>query len=361
MENYYKILGIKKDASGDEIKKAYRKLAHKYHPDKTGGNEIKFKEINEAYQVLSNTNKRRQYDTFGSDNQQSNSGFNSTWAWGSGAQQTEFNDVEFDTGGLGDIFQEFFGKKSKKRNIKKGKDVKVSFEISLEETLTEIKEEISIKKFMICNRCFGSGAEPKTKINECFTCRGIGEVQEIKKTFLGSFTAYVICPDCEGIGQKPEKKCNICEGEGRIKEKENIKIIIPAGIDNNQIIKIAGRGEAGKRGGQSGDLYVEIFIKEHPTFKRKGDDIYMILLITFTQAVLGDQVKISLLEKNKKADFKIPAGTKHGKIFKVANKGIPRFSGWGRGDMYIVLTIITPNKITEEQRKLLEKLRKEGL
>jgi len=363
MESYYKVLGVEKNASSDDIKKAYRKLAHQYHPDKKGGDEVKFKKINEAYQVLSNEEKRKQYDSFGGAQQPGagGGGFNSTWSWGAQTQQDGFNNVEFDASDLGDIFQEFFGRKSKKKNIKRGNDIEVSFELSLEDVLAIVKKEILVKKFNTCNRCSGTGAEPGTKINECFTCRGIGEVQEIKKTFLGSFTAHVTCPDCNGEGQKPEKKCNVCKGEGRVKEKEKIKIVIPAGIDNNQVIKVAGKGEAGKKGGQSGDLYVRIFIKEHSVFQRRGDDIYMTLPITFSQAALGDEVKIPLLEKNKTVIFKIPSGAEHGKIFKIANKGIPKFSGWGKGNMYIVLTIKTPKKISKRQKELLKELKGEGL
>ena len=362
-EDYYKILGVDKNASSDDIKKAYRRLAHKYHPDKKGGDEVKFKKINEAYQVLSDENKRRQYDAFGEAQQPgaSGGGFSSTWSWGSQTQQEGFSNIEFDVSDLGDIFQDFFGRKSKQKNIKRGNDIEISFELSLEDVLTETKKSVLIKKFIVCSRCNGNGAEPGTKINECFTCSGVGEVQEIKKTFLGSFTTHVVCPDCKGEGQKPEKKCNVCRGEGRVKDKEKIVITIPAGIDNNQVIKIPEKGEAGKRGGQSGDLYARIFIKENSVFKRRGDDIYMTLPITFSQAALGDEVKISLLEKDKTVIFKVPSGTEHGKIFKIANKGIPKFSGWGRGNMYIVINLKTPKKLNKKQKELLKELREEGL
>lgn len=362
MENYYQVLGIKKDASLDEIKKAYRKLAHQYHPDKKGGDEAKFKKINEAYQVLSNEKERKQYDTFGSNYKNSAGGFNSTWAWGSQGTQGGFHNVEFDTSDLGDIFEQFFNKgRTQKKDKRRGKDIEVSFEILLEDTLGQIQKDISINKFVVCGRCNGSGAEPGTKIKECFTCKGVGEVQEIKKTFLGSFTTYVSCPDCKGEGQRPERECNVCEGSGRTKEKHDIKIVIPAGIDNNQVIKVVGKGEAGKKGGESGDLYARIFIKEHPLFQRRGDDIYTTIPITFSQAALGDSIKIPLLEREKKIIFKIPAATEHGKVFKVSDKGIPRFSGWGRGNMYVKLTIITPTKLNKRQKELLQELKKEGM
>ncbi len=361
MESYYDVLGVKTNASSDDIKKAYRKLAHKYHPDKKTGDELKFKKINEAYQVLSDESQRKQYDNFGNNHQGSEAGFNSTWSWGSQQQKEGFNNAEFDASDLGDIFQEFFGRKVSPKNTKRGKDIEISFEINLEESLSEVKKTISLNKYISCNRCDGGGGEPGSKINECFSCRGVGEVQEIKKTFLGSFTVRVTCPDCKGEGNVPEKHCNVCKGDGRVKMKNKIEITIPAGIDNNQIIKIIGKGEAGKKSGQNGDLYVRVFIKKHSIFERKNDDIYMRLPITFSQAVLGDEVKIPLLEKNKKVIFKIPSATDYGKVFKISNKGIPKFSGWGRGNMYIILLLTVPKKITSKQKKIIMELKKEGL
>ncbi len=294
--DYYEILGITKSASQDEIKKAFHKLAHKYHPDK-GGDEKKFKEINEAYQVLSNTEKRAQYDQYGKVFEGANAnggqgpfgGGDFNWAWQNGAQNIDPED-------LGDIFENLFNfggaRRTSKKDIKKGKDIQIDIEIGLEETLKTINKKITLSKLVECHRCHGKGAEPGTKINECFACRGTGQVQQIKRTILGSYTSFATCPECKGEGTKPEKPCNVCRGEGRTKADEVIEVTIPAGIDNNQAIEIEGRGEAGKRGGKPGNLYARIYVKKHPIFQRKGDDLYVSRDITFSQAALGGEMEL---------------------------------------------------------------------
>jgi len=357
--DYYEILGVTKQASQDEIKKAFHKLAHKYHPDK-GGDEKKFKEINEAYQVLSNQEKRQQYDQFGRTfDQGGGSGaqdFN--WAW-------QNQNVNFDPEDLGDIFENFFsfgggGRRANKKDIKKGKDIQVDMEIALEDTLNPIVRQINLNKLIVCSRCVGKGAEPGTKINECFSCRGQGQVQQVKRTILGSYTAFATCPECKGEGTKPEKPCNVCRGEGRVKGEETIDVNIPAGIDNNQAVEIEGRGEAGKKGGRAGNLYVRIFVKRHALFMRKGDDVYVTQEIAYSQAVLGDNVEMPTLEK-KPIIVTIPAGTESGKMLRISEKGIPHYGMHGRGNMYVELVIKTPKKISREQKKLLEQLKEEGL
>jgi molecular chaperone DnaJ len=359
MKDYYQILGISRSASQEDIKKAYRKLAHKYHPDK-GGDEKKFKEINEAYQILSNKEKRDQYDRFGRVFEggaefEPGAGFN--WAWGRPGEE-----LDFDIGELGYLFEEMFGfgGPQKKRDFKRGRDLEVELWLSLQELLKGKEREISLEKQVVCSRCQGTGAEPGTKVKECFSCRGTGQVQQIKRTLFGSFTRSTICPECGGEGSRPDDPCNVCKGEGRIKAKENIKIFIPAGVDTNQVIKIEGKGEAGRRGGKQGDLYVRIFIKSHPVFKRKGDDLYVHLPISFSQAVLGDEVEVPALEGTKIL-LKVPQGTESGKILKISGKGIPRFSGYGRGNMYVELIVKIPKKLTKRQKQLLEELRKEGI
>lgn len=358
MKDYYQILGVPKDASPEEIKKAYYKLAQKYHPDK-GGDEKKFKEINEAYQVLSDKEKRAQYDRFGRvfESGGAEPGFDFQWAWG----RPEV-DVDFDFGDLGEMIEEMFGfgRPRKKRDAKRGKDVEIEIEISLEDVLMGKEAEIYLDKFITCDRCQGQGAEPGTKINECFSCRGTGEVQQIKRTFFGSFTRTTICPECGGEGKRPEKPCNVCKGEGRIRGREKVKIFIPAGVDSNQVIKIEGRGDAGRRGARAGDLYVRIFVKKHPLFQRKGDDLYISLPISFSQAALGDEIEVPTLE-GKKILLKVPPGTDSGKILRISGKGIPHFSGYGRGNLYIELIVKTPKKLTKKQKELLEKLKEEGI
>lgn len=358
MRDYYQILGVQKNATQEDIKKAYRKLAHQYHPDK-GGDEKKFKEVSEAYRVLSDEGKRRQYDQFGHTQEQPPG-----WDFSAqGGQGFGFDSSEFDFDNLGEMFEEMFGfgmRSGKKQGLKKGKDIEVEIEIPLEAALQGKEEEISLYKQILCTRCQGKGGEPGTPINECFSCRGTGEVQQIQKTFFGAVTRYAACPECGGEGYKPDKPCNVCKGEGRVKSEDKIKIFIPAGVDTNQVIKVDGRGEAGRKGGESGDLYVRIFVKKHPIFQRKGDDLYMSKEISFSQAALGDEVEVSTMEKTK-IMLKVPSGTESGRVLRISGKGIPHFQGYGRGNLYIELLVKTPQKLTKRQKELLEELRKENL
>ncbi len=367
-KNYYKILGVSKKASTEEIKKAYRKLAHQHHPDK-GGDENKFKEVNEAYQVLSNKEKRAQYDSFGQvfegmpgfDFNQGGAG--AGWDFGSGWQDfAQGQNYDFGNRDIGEIFEEFFGfgQKGSRKRKNQGQDIQIDIEIPLEETLTSQTKEISLYKYIFCVRCAGTGAEPGSKVKECFSCRGIGQVQQIRRTFLGSFTHNITCPECGGEGRTPEKFCNVCHGEGKIKKEENIKVFIPAGVDSNQVIKIKDKGEAGRRLGQPGDLYVRIFVKKHPAFTRKGDDLYIILSISFSQAALGDEIEISTLE-GKKILLRISAGSHSGKILRISKKGIPHFSGQGQGSLYVELKVEIPKRLNKKQKELLRKLKEEGL
>jgi len=362
--DYYKILGVSQNASPEEIKKAFHKLAHKHHPHK-GGDEKKFKEINEAYQVLSNEDKKAQYDRFGQvfeGGPGGGSGTDFNWAWGKGFSN-EGQDVEVDFGDLGEMFEDFFsfrGQRSQRRDFKKGKNIKIDIEVSLEEVLKGATKEIALFKQIICSRCQGKGGEPDTLVKECFSCRGTGQVQEIKKTFLGSFTKWAVCPECKGEGQRPEKPCNVCKGEGRIKGEEDIKIFIPTGVDSNQVIKIEGKGSAGRREGKPGDLYVRFLVKEHPIFGRQGDDLFVSMPVNFSQAVLGDEIEIHTLE-NKTIMLKVPSGIESGRILRVRGKGIPHFSGFGKGDLYVELAVATPKKLSKEQKELLNKLKEQGL
>ncbi len=358
MKNYYQILGVSKTASNDEIKKAYRKLAHQFHPDK-GGDESKFKEINEAYQVLSDKDKRAQYDNFGRTFDGSQGGgfdFSSF----TGFNQSRSNEgFDFD---LRDIFEDIFASRDsgRKEDLRRGRDIEYDMMISLEDVLSKQEKEHSLYKFVLCTRCQGKGAEPGTSVKECFSCRGIGEVQEIKKTFLGSFTRVTICPECKGEGSKPEKPCNVCKGEGRIKDKKSFKIAIPAGVDTNQVIKIIGGGEAGRKGGKPGDLYIRILIKKHPVFQRKGDDLYTETSISFSKAVIGGDIEIKTLD-GKKILLKVPSGTESGDSLRLSGKGIPHFGGYGKGNAYVKLVIKIPKRLSRKQKELLKQLEKEGL
>lgn len=349
MKDYYKILGVSRDASPEEVKKAYYRLAHKYHPDK-GGDEGKFKEINEAYQILSDREKRTQYDRYGRT-------FDGT---GPGFDFSGFGFQDFAGFDLGDLFGDFFKSSQGEKDLRRGEDIRIDIEIALQETLKGFKRKIEIEKLVTCPRCQGNGAEPGTSVKKCFTCGGTGRVQQVKRTFFGSITRSTFCPECGGEGQKPEKPCNVCRGEGRIHKKSETEISVPPGIDTQQILRFAGKGQAGRRGGRPGDLFVRIFIKPHPVFERRGDDLYMKKSVSFSQAVLGDEVEIPILG-GKKILLKIPKGTSSGKVFRVRGKGVPRFSTLRRGDMYVEIQVEIPQRLNRRQKELLEKLKKEGL
>jgi len=379
--DYYEVLGVTKSASQEDIKKAFHKLAHKHHPDK-GGDEKKFKEINEAYQVLSDQQKRAQYDQYGRVFSASGGpaeGWENpfgSWAWGNrGASSDSGEGVEFDFGNVGDIFEEFFGgggapfgagaRQATRKDARKGKDIQVDIEIPLERVLKDSIEKINLAKQVVCHRCQGAGAEPGSKVKECFSCRGTGQVQQVKKTIFGSYTTLVTCPECKGEGTIPEKPCNVCKGEGRTRGQETIEIHIPAGIDTNQVIKIEGRGEAGKKGAKSGNLFARIFVKSHASFERRGDDLFSRAEINFSQAALGDKIEIKSLEGTNIL-LEVPEGTESGKVLRISGKGIPHFGGpsWGnpgKGNLYIEFKVKTPKKLTKEQKKLLEQLKKEGI
>jgi len=365
MKDYYEILGVSKTASVEDIKKAYYKLAHKYHPSRKDGDEKKFKEISEAYRVLSDKERRSQYDRFGQVFEGgapgTEPGFDFQWAWGKPGM--DFEEIfRGDFGDLGEMMEEMFGfgAPRRRKNFRRGRDIEVDMEISLEDTIERKEKTISLYKYITCSRCQGSGAEPGTKVNECFSCRGTGQVQQIKKTFFGSFTKYAVCPECGGEGYRPEKSCNVCRGEGRVKSEETIKIFIPAGVDTNQVIKVEGKGEAGKKGGRPGNLYIRIFVRKHPIFTRRGDDLYVSVPISFSQASLGDEIEIPTLEGSK-IFLTVPSGTESGKILRISGKGVPRFSSHGKGNLYVQLEIKTPKKINKKQKELLEKLKEEGL
>ena len=372
-EDYYKILGVSKDAKPDEIKKAYRRLAHKYHPDK-GGDEKKFHQISEAYQVLSDKQKRAQYDQFGNNFDFNNAGagspggggfagfdFGSFW---NQAQQDGEGFSGANINNLGDIFEEFFGGRNKEQesqDFKRGDDIQLDIELKLEDVITEQAREISIYKYEVCPRCGGTGGEPGTKIKQCPTCRGVGKVQQVRKTIFGTMSSYVLCPDCHGEGTIPEKPCNVCHGEGRIKKEERIKIVIPAGVDTGQVLRFEGKGNAGRKGGKAGDLYIRIFVAKNSIFTRRGDDLYSIVRLPFSQFVLGGKTKIPTLEKEKDVFLKIPALIEPGKVFRVSGKGIPHFSGRGRGSLYVEIQVAIPKKLTKEQKELLKELNRQGL
>ncbi|MCK4918960.1 MAG: molecular chaperone DnaJ [Candidatus Pacebacteria bacterium] len=369
-KDYYNILGVSKDASDDEIKKAFRKAAHKHHPDKKSGDEAKFKEINEAYQVLSDKQKRGQYDQFGSSFDQAGAGGQGFGGFDfSGFQggQNGFN-FEFggDGGGFGDIFGDIFGGgrgQGQNQNQGKGNDVSVDIEITLEEAVVETEKDINISISSLCSVCDGIGAEKGSKVESCKTCGGSGQVTKQRRTILGTFAQNEICPDCQGVGETFEKKCSACGGDGKTKQNKTIKVKIPAGIANGQTIRLSGQGEAGFRPGKgnsvAGDLYITVRVKQHSLFERKGDDIIYNLQISISQAALGDKINIPTLQGEIK--LKIPSGIQSGKIIKLKEKGITHLQGRGKGDMFVVVQVMTPEKLSRSQKKIFEELKKEGI
>lgn len=372
--DYYEILGVSKEASPEEIKKAFYKLAHKHHPDK-GGDTEKFKEINEAYQVLSNKEKRAQYDKFGrvfegsgADFREGFAGFdwsNINWQGGDFESPFGFSSSGFDINDiLSDLFRGATGMGTRKTKYqtengkKRGKDIEVSLEISLEEAAFGVKKDLSFKTYLSCEHCQGKGYEPGSKLKECTYCKGEGSVRQSRRTIFGQITQIIECPKCKGKGKIPEKPCKVCGGDGRYYGNKEIKVEIPVGIRDGETIRIRQQGEAGFLGGQSGDLYIRIIIKPHTVFERQGDDLYTFSSISFSEATLGSKKEIKLLD-NKSILLKIPSGTESGEIFRLKGKGIKHFNAVGQGDLYVKVKIKTPKRISSKAKKLLEELDKE--
>ncbi len=353
-KDYYQVLGVDKKASKDEIKKAFRTLAHKYHPDKKTGDDTKFKEINEAYSVLSDDKKRAQYDQFG---QAGTNGFG-----GQGFDGFDFsqftqggfgNGVEFD---FGDIFGDFFGGGSKRQN-KRGRDISIDIELSFEDSIFGVERIVLLNKVSKCDTCNGSGAEKGTEQTTCTKCNGKGNIREIKRTFFGQFESTSVCDTCNGIGKVPKVKCTTCHGHGVLKKESEIKVKIPAGIDNGEMIRLSGAGEA-ISGGISGDLYIKIYVKKHSVFRKEGQNLVMDLNVKLTDALLGAETVIKTLDGD--ISLKIPEGLKYGEILRIKGKGVPYDKGY-RGDILIKTNIITPNKLPKDAKKIIQSLRDLGI
>jgi len=368
MKDYYSILGVSKGASQQEIKAAFRKLAHEHHPDKNGGgNEDKFKEANEAYQVLSNPKKRQQYDQFGSTFNQAGAGNQ-----GPGFSGFDFNNfrqgagqgfnVNLEDFDLGDIFSDMFGfgarQKSRARQASRGADIQVDLELDFDKVFTGSPEKLKIMKQVQCSRCKGRGAEPRTKITECETCKGTGRIKRMRQTILGTFSQNTVCPECAGEGKKINHPCTKCKGAGRVREYEEIEVNIPAGIRDGQTIRIEGRGEAGMRGTKSGELYLKIRIKPSDYFEREGDNVKTELPLSFAQAALGGEAVVRTW--NGEVKLKIPQGTQSGKVLKLTGKGIPQINGRGSGDHLVKVHIITPERLSRREKELFQELEQEG-
>lgn len=367
-KNYYDILGVSKGATDDEIKKAYRKMAHQHHPDKKGGDEAKFKEVNEAYQVLSDKSKRAQYDQFGQT-------FEGGRAGGYGGQQGGFGgfdfsgfqgfggqggqDFEFDFGGGGfeDIFSDIFGGGGRRGSrAKKGRDIQVDVEISFEEMVRGAHRSVRLRKTIICDACEGTGGEPGAKEETCPTCHGQGQVQQRVQSFFGAIAQVVTCPTCQGKGKTFSQKCRKCGGDGRVKGEAEISIDVPAGIQDGQSLSLQGQGEAGSQGGRSGDLIVAVHVLPHKKFKRKGDDILSEENISFAKASLGAKISVETIDGP--VVMKVPEGTQSGEVFRIKDKGVPFLQRRGRGSHLVKIIVDVPKRLSRDQKRLIEELGK---
>jgi molecular chaperone DnaJ len=356
--DYYKVLDVPKNASNKEIKKAYRKLAMKHHPDrsKSPDAEEKFKEISEAYAVLSDKEKRMQYDRFG------HAGISGRYT-----QDDIFRGVDFDSifkdlgfgfGGVGSIFDIFFGRGSRRRyGPRKGADLRYDLAITLEDAAFGKEMRVEIPGFDTCDTCHGSGTKPGKDRKNCPKCTGTGEMRRTRRSGYMHFTEIQTCDKCQGRGVPAENLCSDCQGTGNVQRLHKMKLKIPPGIDNGHSLRLAGKGKPGGQGGPSGDLYVIVHVKPHEVFRREGSDVLCEAHISFPQASLGAKIQVPTLDG--KAKLKIPAGTQTGTVFRLRGKGVPRLHGWGRGDQLIGVVVQTPTKLTRRQKALLDELAKE--
>jgi len=357
--DYYEVLGVDKSASEDEIKKAFRKAAVKHHPDREGGDEDKFKEINEAYEVLSNSEKRQRYDQFG------HAGVGSSAASGgaSGGWEDMFRGAggqgaHVDLGDLGDIFSSFFGGNVQGRQrANRGRNVQVEVKLSFEDAIFGVEEKISLNIDQECSHCKGSTVEPGYDMKTCETCKGAGQVTQVHRTMFGNIQQAHTCPTCKGRGKEPEKICTVCKGEGSEKKKRITKVKIPAGINDGATIRLKGLGEAPKGGGEgreAGDLYIIVNIQPHKKFTREGDLILSDESISMVDATLGTTLEVETVEGKKK--LKIPAGTQPGTDFRLKDLGVPHLKGGNRGHHIVRVNVEIPKKLSKKQKQALETL-----
>ncbi len=364
-KDYYDILGVSKNASADDIKRAYRKLAHQHHPDKAGGDEAKFKEINEAYQVLGTAEKRSQYDRFGAAGFQGGAGGGPSGFGGvswedfmrSQGQAGGFQSANAGFEDLGDIFGDLFGfgRQTRGRRERAGRSVEATLTIDFPEAVFGSRKTVEIDGEVRCSTCDGSGREPGTKLTTCSTCRGSGQVVQTRSTLLGQFQTAVVCPTCSGEGQMAEKKCHRCSGTGRQRKNRTLEIEIPAGIDDNQTLRLQGQGEAGLRGSKAGDLLVTIRVRPDPELKRDGEEILSTVSLTPAEAALGTTVDVRTVDGD--VSLKIPHGTQPGKILRLKDKGVPSLRSRGRGDHLVEVVVRIPEKLSGKQKRLYEELR----
>jgi molecular chaperone DnaJ len=358
MKDYYSILGISREATPEEIKKAFRKLAQKYHPDKQGGDEARFKEASEAYTVLSDAKKKAEYDAYGR-----------TFGGAGGAQggfggANPFQDFDFSgfqAGGqgfdFGDIFGDVFGGEA--RRERRGRDISIDIELSFRDAVFGIERRVLINKVGLCDTCNGNGAAPNSEMDTCKTCNGQGQIRETRRSFFGVVTTNRECPTCDGRGSVPKQPCRTCAGRGVRKREEEIVVQIPAGVNNGEMIRMQGRGEA-VAGGVAGDLYIKLHIKNDPRFIREGNNLTTPLNVKLTDALLGAEYTVQTLDGD--ITVQVPQGTKHNELLRVRGKGVPiESTGSARGDLFVRVNIDFPSKLSRRARKMLEDLRDEGI
>lgn len=360
--DYYEVLGVSKTATEVEIKSAYRKLAIKYHPDKNPGNqeaEDAFKEASEAYEVLSDQNKRSQYDRFGHAGMRGAAG-------GGGAGFSNVEDIfsafgDIFGGGRGSIFDDFFGGGGRSRGGRRttgepGGDLKIRLPLTLEEVSTGVSKKLNLKKWTVCGVCSGSGAESGSAPATCPTCQGQGQVRQVQRSVLGQFVNIAPCPECRGAGTVIKDKCHNCEGEGRVQGEEDVKIDIPAGVEEGNYLPLEGKGNAGRRGGAAGDLIVVMEVKEHDTFTRNGNNLLYRATVSIADAVLGTELDIPTIMGSEK--LKVEAGTQPGETIRMKGKGLPSLDTGLRGDQVVFVDVFIPKKINAAEKQKLKELQK---
>ena len=354
--DYYEVLGVNKNASADELKKAYRKAAVQYHPDKEGGDEAKFKEVNEAYDVLKDSQKRQRYDQFGHAGVGGASGGGGGTGnpyegfGGYGGQNVNF---DFGDGGLGDIFGQFFGggNQQRRNEPQRGRDIEVSLQLTFEEAVFGVEEKIELDMDVECSHCHGTTVEPGYEMKTCPTCHGAGQQTRVMNTIFGPIQQNVVCETCHGRGKVPDKVCTVCKGKGTERSKQSITIKIPAGIDDGATLRLTDKGEA-IGGGERGDLYVHIRVKAHKHFTREGDIILSEEHVDMVGAALGTEIEVATVDGNVR--MKVPAGTQSGTDFKLSSHGVPHMRGEKRGPHIVSIVVDTPSKLTKKQKELLQ-------
>jgi len=356
-KDYYDILGLDHSATKDDIKKAYRKLALKYHPDKNKekGAEEKFKEISEAYAVLYDDEKRKMYDQYG------HAGIDQQYTTEDIFRTTDFGDIFRGMGfGFDDIFEQFFGQRSgftRRPRTQRGGDIRYDIEVSLEDAYRGMNTELEVPRTELCNTCGGTGARPGRSPKRCTTCGGTGQMQVSRRTAFGMFTQISECSECHGQGTIIEDPCSSCRGRGTVQKTRKIELHIPKGIDDGAHLRLEGQGEHPKDVTQSGDLYVVVHMKEHPVFERRGADLYRKLNLSFPQAALGTTILVETLQGKEK--LKIPEGTENGTLFKLKGSGMPKIQSSGYGDLYVLTQVNTPKKLSKRAKLLLEEVERE--